>query len=201
MPSVLGIWNEALALLGLMPLSDLNGTSDAARQMGDLWTRVPAAILEEADWNSAMTRVALGRLDETPAHGYAYFYQMPSDVVRIVYLNDTGDEDDPFEAWQEEQGKIATGAEAVYLWYISNEGQINPGKWQQVLADYVAAEMAARAAGRLAPKLLAGVMDERNRRQRMAKAIDGKNNPPRRHRPGRWARARLGGIRGSEHGR
>lgn len=202
MPTDVGIWNDALSLMGLMPVNDLNGTSDSSRQLADQWTRVPASILEEADWNSAITRVALGRLDATPAHGYAYFYQLPNDVARICYLNDTGLEDEPFERWRDEQGKIATDAEAVYLWYVAKETLTNPGRWQQCLADYVSAEMAVRCAPRLAPKLLGGIMEERDRRMRRAKAIDAKNNPPHRHRPGRMVRARLGGLRGStEQGR
>jgi hypothetical protein len=202
MPTVIGIWNDALALLGQMPVNDITGTSDASRHLADQWTRVPNAILEEADWNSAITRVALSRLAEVPGHGHGYFYQLPYDLARICYLNDTGLEDDPFEAWRMEKDRIVTDADTIYLWYVSKEAQTNPAKWQYVLADYVSAEMAVRCAPRLAPKLLSGIMEIRDERRRKAKAIDGKNNPPHRHRPGRMVRARLGGLRGStEQGR
>lgn len=202
MPTVVGIWNNALDLLGHMSVNDLNGTSDVSRKLASLWAEVPATILEEANWNSAMTRTKLSRLEEVPSHGHAYFYSLPNDVARICWMNDSGIQNEPFENWSEEQGKIATDAETIYLWYIAKGAETNPGKWQQCLADYVSSEMAVRAAPRFAPKLLAGIMDERDRRMRRAKAIDGKNHPPRRHPPGRMVRARLGGLRGStEQGR
>lgn len=202
MPTKIGIWNEALAILGRQPLTSTTATDDASRQLTDLWTRVPTAVLEEQSWNSCIERVRLARLDDVPAHGYDYYYQMPSSWARIIQVNDTGEEDSPFETWKQEGEKIATNASAIYLWFVATTTIDNPANWSQALADYVAAEMAKRAAPRLAPGMLDHAESERKRRRKLAMALDAKNNRPTRHAPGRWVRARLGGIRNAtEQGR
>jgi hypothetical protein len=202
MPTKIGVWNEAIAILGRQPLTSTTATDDASRQLADLWTRVPTAVLEEADWNSCIERVRLARLDATPAHGYDYYYQMPTNWLRIVQVNDSGEEDSPFENWKQEAERIATNAEAIYLWFVASTSIDNPADWSQALADYVSGVMAHRAAPRLAPGMVDYAGSEMKRRRKLAMALDAKNNRPRRHVPGRWVRARLGGIRNAtEQGR
>lgn len=202
MPTKVGIWNEALTVLGRSLVNNDEATGEVGRLFTNLWERVPNAVLEEYDWNSAIVRIEIQRLDETPAHGYDYYFQMPNDWAKIVQLNDTGEERDPFEDWREEQGKIATNAERLYLWYVSEASVDSIGRWSQALADYVAAEMAVRGAPLLAPKLLEFALDNRKRKRRLAMSLDARSNPPKRHTPGTWVRSRLGGIRNAtESGR
>lgn len=195
MPTKLGIWNEALALLGRSPASTTDTVDDATRALADHWSRVPDAVLEEQNWNSAIRRVELARMDETPAHGYAYFYRMPRDWMRIVELNDTGGERDVFEAWRQENDRIATDAEQIYLWYVSSASTDDLGRWSQALADYISAELALRMAPRFAPKSLEDLAVMKKKRRRLAMSLDAQMNPPKKHTPGTWSRSRLGGIR------
>lgn len=195
MATKLGIWNEALGILGRMPVSDTGATDEPGRVLTDLWTRVPQMCLEANNWNSAIERVQLQQTDTPPAFGYEYFYQLPRDWSRICRVNTTGDEREVFEDWAEEQDKIGTNASTIYLWYISSQVDNRVGKWSQALADYVAAEMAVRAAPRLGPKLMEYAIDERKRRRRFAMSTDAQMAPPKRFTPGSWVKSRLGGIR------
>ena len=196
MPTKIGIWNEALAILGRQPVSTIDPVDDATRALADHWTRVPDAVLEEQNWNSSIRRVQLQRLADGPTHGYRYFYQMPRDWMRIVELNDTGGERDVFEAWRQENDKIATDADQIYLWYVASALQDEAiGRWSQALADYVSAKLALRMVPRFAPKSMADAAALEKKRRRLAMALDAMANPPKRHTPGMWSRSRLGGIR------
>lgn len=193
MPTQLSVWNEAVGLLGRTPRTTVDGTDDLSLMLADLWTRVPAAIFEEADWNCAILREKLQRLDETPTMGYDYLYQLPRYLVRIVNVNDSGVEHDDFERWEQEGRKIASSAETLYCWFVSKTVVATPGTWTQNLADYIGAEMAVRAAPKHAKDYLADCKETRDKRRKLAMALDARMGPPRRLRPGRWVAARLAG--------
>lgn len=191
----LSVYNDALGILGKPAMSDVDEATESRRVMADHWPRTTETVFEEADWNCAIVREELTRLAETPTFGREYFYKLPAACVRIVQVSDTGDEMTPFESWREEQSRIVTDAEAIYLWYVSSTKIGTPGAWTQNLAGYVAADLAMRAAPRLAHDAIDWAKEERKRRRKLALALDARAAPPKRHTPGRWAQSRLGGIR------
>lgn len=201
MPTKLSVWNEALSILGRAPINDPEEASETTRVLADHWSRSPTMVFEEATWNCAVRRVALQRSATAPTFGYLYYYPLPADCSRIITVSDSGNEGDAFEAWTEEAGKIATDATTLYLVYVKAGVIDTPGAWTQALADYISADIAERAAPRLASDKLEHAMGMRKRRRKHALAQDAMRSPPRRLAHGQWVSARLGNIRNSEQGR
>jgi hypothetical protein len=92
MASVAGICNNALIEIGQDTITSLTENSKAARLCNQLYEDVRDAVLRSHPWNCAVTRATLGLLSSTPAWGYAYEYQLPTDpyclrVLRMDYLD------------------------------------------------------------------------------------------------------------------
>lgn len=88
---------------------------DGSKVAGLCAEHLPAAIDEVLiyhDWIGMTKRVSLEQSEETPAFDYAYFYQVPPDLLRILSV------DSDVHTWRQEQDQIATDALAVDLAYI-----------------------------------------------------------------------------------
>lgn len=90
----LDIQNRALAKLGQPPLRSISDNTAAARFMLANYDMIRRAELRTNFWNFAMTRVYLTNLVDgsgtaiAPTFGYEFIYPLPSDCVRIAYVND-----------------------------------------------------------------------------------------------------------------
>lgn len=88
MPSETDIVNLALIKLGDEPIAALTDDLPRAKIMNSLYALVRDALLQAHTWNFAKERVALGRMATVPAWGYAYQYQLPTDCVQVLNLDD-----------------------------------------------------------------------------------------------------------------
>ena len=61
----------------------------AAREINAIFELRRDYLLRTHNWSFAMTRASLPALDETPAWGYTTLYQLPTDCLRVVQVNDT----------------------------------------------------------------------------------------------------------------
>jgi len=87
------IANLALIPLEDGPLSSLNEASEAARLCKAALAGAIETVLVEHDWNCATRLSTLGApLSQSPAHGFAYAYQLPPDCLRVQRLGGPGDD-------------------------------------------------------------------------------------------------------------
>lgn len=84
--SVIDIVNMALGELGVNRISALNEPGSLAAEKATLY--YPYArdeVLEEDDWNFAVTRVSLAKLVTEPVDMYDYAYSLPPDFIRVCH--------------------------------------------------------------------------------------------------------------------
>jgi hypothetical protein len=135
--SVIAICNRALDMLGQRPIisfGDNTATSEACERN---YALSRDAVLRSYPWNSAVARAALPALDETPAWGFGYQYQLPIDCLRV--LDSEGDLDGV--KWRREGNRILCDEAApLNIRYIR---QItDPGLFDPMLSDAIAAHLA-----------------------------------------------------------
>lgn len=109
------IINSALLLAGCDTITSLNQeNSRNARVANTVYDKVRQGLLRMHPWNFAVKRVSLARLVETPAFGYSYYYQLPSDCVRVVR------EANPNVVYKVEGRKILSNQAEVNIIYVAD---------------------------------------------------------------------------------
>jgi hypothetical protein len=202
MPTKLSIFNEALRILGQPRLTTPEAETEPARQLRDAYEGAVMACYEAGNFNHTIRRAVLARLGTTPAWGYQYYYQLPTDFKKVAEITSSGLPDDPLVDYEIEEGGLATDADAVYLKYVSSELLVlTPGVWSQSFADFVSGTLAARTAPKIASSNIELAVEWEKRHRLKALAIDAVQNPPRRRIPGRWAASARGARRNQEQGR
>lgn len=88
MASQVDVVNRGLFKLGALPIMSMADGNKQARVMSGLWDTVLKAELRRAQWSFAMRRAALPALAAVPAWGFNFTYQLPSDCLRVVQVND-----------------------------------------------------------------------------------------------------------------
>lgn len=137
--SVVSICNRALDTLGADPITSLEDTSKAARLCARNFTISRDAVLRAYPWNCAMARASLAALTDTPTFGFAYYYQVPDDFLRLWRLQD---EDEGLVKWRLEGRRIATD-QAAPLLIVYAQVVEDPAQFDALLVDALAARMAA----------------------------------------------------------
>ena len=89
MASNVEIANSALTKLGASRITALTDNVKAAREINAIFELRRDYLLRTHNWSFAMTRASLPALDETPSWGYTTLYQLPTDCLRVVQVNDT----------------------------------------------------------------------------------------------------------------
>lgn len=89
MASNVEIANSALTKIGSTRITALTDNVKAAREINAIFELRRDYLLRTHNWSFAMTRANLPALDETPAWGYTTLYQLPTDCLRVVQVNDT----------------------------------------------------------------------------------------------------------------
>ena len=88
MASSVDIANSALTKLGESRIMSLDDNVKAAREINAIFTLRRDKLLRAFNWNFAMKRSSLPALSDAPDWGYTVAYQMPSDCLRMVQVND-----------------------------------------------------------------------------------------------------------------
>ena len=137
--SVVSICNRALDTLGADPITSLEDTSKAGRLCSRNYVISRDAVLRAYPWNCAMARASLAALTETPAFGFAYYYQLPTDFLRLWRLQD---DDEGVVKWRIEGRRIATD-QAAPLLIVYAQVVEDPAQFDALLVDALAARLAA----------------------------------------------------------
>jgi len=192
MPTQLTVFNAALGLLGQPMVETVDDTGEDALVLRGHWEPVALRCHEATAWDHAKLRDELARLEATPTHGYDYYYALPSDLLRLLWISETGAVGDELLGYSVEVGKVATSAETVFISYVSETSVSSVGRWSETFAHWVATELAFMAAPKLAPGRLDEIKVERKKAKSEAIGLDATQGPPQRRRHGAWSSAARG---------
>jgi hypothetical protein len=141
MTSTVEIANNALQKLGAEAISSLSDNSDRARAISRIYAQELRAELRAHPWNCAIKRVQLAALEDAPAFGPAYQYQLPSDCVRILTSVLVTD-------WQIEGRKLLTDdpgpLDLRYVYELTDPNEMDP-----LLIDAFSSRLAWKVATRV----------------------------------------------------
>jgi len=112
-PSEVALCNLALLELGADTITSLIDDSDRARLCNALYRTCRNEQIDMIRPNFAKVRIALARLAAVPASGFDYAYQLPSDCLRAIAI------DDEWYNWAIEGRTLVTNKETVILLYLS----------------------------------------------------------------------------------
>lgn len=85
--------NRALFKIGVSSITSPTDNSAQARAATTIFASVAQAELRKQAWSFAMGRATLGALAAAPSWGYKLQFQLPSDCLRVVYIDDITDVD------------------------------------------------------------------------------------------------------------
>lgn len=196
----LGLYNEALRLIGERRLASLAEAREPRRVLDDIWNDGAVdACLEQGLWNFAMRAVKVTASAAVPAFGYSYTFDKPTDWIRTAGLSFSETFNPPSTDYMEEAGLIFANGSPIYLRYVSNSTSYGKdyNLWPQSFTKYVAAFLASEAVLTLSQndKRQDGIYKLMALRRTEARSRDAMNEaaafPP----EGGWSRARRGGTR------
>tara|TARA_R110000782_G_scaffold183574_1_gene273864 strand:+ start:1533 stop:2114 length:582 start_codon:yes stop_codon:yes gene_type:complete len=131
------ICNSALIKLGVEVIVSLSEQSKAARLCNEQYHKIRDKNLEAHFWNFAMKRVSLAIVsaDSPPVFGYDLVYQLPSDVLRVLDVNESGN------SFKVEQNRyLHTNLSDAKILYISRETDVS--KYSSMFKELVAFDLA-----------------------------------------------------------
>ena len=88
MATKLELISQAMLLIGESPVSDIEADTRASLIASNLYDLVYNDALSASEWNFATKRFELSKLEEVPINEYKYQYQLPSDLVRVLTINE-----------------------------------------------------------------------------------------------------------------
>ena len=203
MAGVVDIVNQALSALGEARITSLSDPGDAAGLARSLYESVRDAEISRYSWNFARDRVMLPLSNDTPAFGWTYQYQLPSDCLRVleagpwpaVLMDDYIAAEN--RAWLVEGRNLLTNQgpplNLVFLRRVEDP-TFYPPAFVEVLAAKLAVRMCERRGGSNSKRELA--WKEYDLALKQAKRIDAIQLPPQRPADGEWLQAHLlgGGL-------
>lgn len=199
MASDVDLVNRALTKIGAQRITSLSDDIEAARTAASLFDIVRDAELRARNWNFAMARASLAALLTTPAWGFDLEYQLPSDCLRVVQVDEylhgnslTNYREVSEAAYQIEGRKILTNLAApLPIRYVSRV--TDTGTWDSAFAEAFACRLAAEMAERLTASLPKrdAAWSEYMRAVKEAARGDSIENPPEPLPDNSWITARL----------
>jgi hypothetical protein len=108
------ICNLALTSLGADTIMSLDEDTENARRLKVLYIPVLKDLLRAHPWNFASRRASLAQLSETPPFGFTFYYQLPTDCLRAIEINE-----DPTINFVVEGRRLLCNEESVDLKYIA----------------------------------------------------------------------------------
>jgi hypothetical protein len=181
--------SNALLRLGLAPINSLTDGTPGAQAASNLYPTVRDSVLRSHPWNCATKRVVLSPDVTAPAFGYSYAFSLPGDFMRAWHVSD--DEGQTPLEYAIEGRQLLADSSTVYLQYIfRNE---DPATWDSLLVDAVEVSLAAAMAIPLTADAAKKQEFEREAiaKLRMARAVDGQDNPPQQFNPSSLVRVRF----------
>jgi hypothetical protein len=103
MASNIDVINGALSKLGAQPILAVTDPSPEGRLANRTYEDIRDSLFREFEWNFATKRASLAANATAPEWGFARAYTLPTDLLRLISLNNDFDQD-----WRNEAGTIVT---------------------------------------------------------------------------------------------
>ena len=201
----LGLYNEALRLIGERRLASLSENREPRRVLDDIWAdEAIDYCLEQGLWNFAMRAVQIDASTTVPNFGYANAFDKPNDHIRTAGVAEDEFFNVPLTAVLEEVGFWFADVDPLYVRYISNANSYGNDltRWPSSFTKYVAAYLASEAVLTLTQstdkqKAIYAIMQQR---LRDAKSKDAMADATAFMPQGSWTSSRSGGH-GTDRGK
>ena len=152
MASQVEIANRALTKLGAARIISFGDDNKQARSVQSMFTIVRDAELRAHIWSFAVKRASLPALVSTPVWGFDFQYELPSDCLRLIQVNDfyQGPSMDDYRnqstaEYMLENNKIAANyAAPLKIRYVSREQ--DTAQWDATFVEAIACRLAAEMA-------------------------------------------------------
>lgn len=194
--SQLGLYNAALTrFVGERQLANLSENREPRRALDAVYADVLDECLEAGYWKHARRTVQLTASDSlTPAFGYTYVFDLPSDCLELYLVSDSPDMIMPLNRYVSENGFLRADSQVLYVTYISNSGSygLAMSKLAPSFRRWVSAELAAAVAFRLTQSkdLAQEIKREAQMLKRKALSLDARDGPNPERVPGSWVQSR-----------
>jgi|TARA_R110000803_G_scaffold209619_1_gene279634 hypothetical protein len=117
--SVVQIVNNALVKIGANAILTLTEDSEAARAANLIYEQIRDACIRDHVWNFAVNRVELGQISTAPAFEFSYQYNLPSDCLRVLRMEDIS------MFYKIEGGKLLTDEGTAKILYLARVEDVN----------------------------------------------------------------------------
>lgn len=201
------VCNLALDLLNVGQITSIETPKNTTEETCARWyDQTRRSALRRHPWNFAGKRTILAPDATDPPFGYSAQFTLPTDYIRIMYLNESVIQFDnpiPSHRYTVEDGKILIGSiigqdptqvQLIYVSNFTNVPQMDPS-----FIDYLSTLLAQNLSYKFtqqnsAVERVNALMEQAEAR---ARAMDGQENPPRRIERSRNRRARrqVGSVR------
>lgn len=188
MASDVSICSNALVMLGGAPFSSFAEPKPHVRVAANLYPSVRDDVLRLHAWNCATTRVLLAPLADVPPFDFQHAFQIPGDWLRTIQVGYKGDTIE----YRMERQRILADVTALPLVYVfRNEVE---DTWSSNLIHVMELAMAAKMAYAVtaSSSVRDSYRDEFAREFKVAKAIDGQDDPPEEFAEGTFLESRFG---------
>jgi hypothetical protein len=207
MATQLGLFNEALRLIGERRLASTTENREPARLLLDVWADGAVNYcLEQGQWKFAMRAVKITKSTTSiPAFGYKNAFDMPNDHIRTAGVCEDEFFNVPLIAVLEEVGFWFADIDPIYVRYTSNAANYGNDltRWPDTFTKYVAAFLASEIVLSLTQdaekaKTIFAILAQRLKDSRSKDALEGATAfPP----SGSWSGSRRQGINRSRGNR
>ena len=167
------ICSAALMLLGAPPIASLSETSKGAILCANLYPLARKDLLRMHPWNCSVTRVMLAPLVGAPPFDYANWFAKPGNWLRTL---DVGTRSNPLE-YEFAGGRILCNTDSLPFRYVADVGE---GNWDSHMVDVMVKRMVADLAYPITKSTSLAQLKQAlyQDAKKLAKSIDGQENPP-----------------------
>ncbi|MCA3188324.1 MULTISPECIES: hypothetical protein [unclassified Cupriavidus] len=174
MATEVSVCSNALQILGAKPINSFEEKTEQARLCANLWPDARDELLRAHPWKAAKKRVILAPLTTAPAFDYGYAFELPGDWLKTLQVGKRGQAID----YETEGRTILASVTALPLVYIYRNDVVQ--SWHPHLVSLAELLMCARMAYAVtkSTSVRESHRDEFARALKVAKAIDGQDDPP-----------------------
>lgn len=174
MATGVSICSNALLMLGAQTINDFSDPVDRAKIAANLYPIIRDDLLRTHPWNCTIKRVLLAPDATPPAFGYANQFELPADFLRVLEVGQAGQQID----YLVEGRSILSDATSVELRYVYlNEVE---NTWDASLVGLLTLAMACAMAYPITQSsaLQAAFEQKLAMAKKVARAVDGQEDPP-----------------------
>lgn len=200
MASKLSVYNAALLILGERKLNSLSESRASRRRLDSVWDGDIGVLycLQQGLWNHAMCTAELTYSPSvSPAFGYSYAFDKPTDWVRTALCSDDENFCNLRFDYRDEGAYWLANPDTIYVRYVSKDTDYGldlslwPPNFTAYVAHHFAAEICLATTNSESKK---AELDKLVKRKlNGARAHDAMDETPQSLPAGSWSRARHGG--------